>query len=488
MSSLQELIEVRAALTGPVIDHLQALVSDWQILADLSFADLLLWCREGGGLVVVAQMRPYTAQTLYHEDLVGRVFAPEERPTVVRAFAERRIVRKGNPDWSTGVPVREEAIPVIFEDECVAVVTREANLSMVRSPSQLELTYLQTAGELALMLADGQFPFRGEDPERELAPRVGDGLIRLEPNGVVAYASPNAISAYRRLGVVDDIIGSHVREFDLDDEAVMQALADGESLESEVEARGAVVLRRLIPLVHRHEVLGGIMLMREVTELRRHERLLLYKDATIREIHHRVKNNLQTVASLLRLQSRRLQSSEAKEALAESVRRISSIALVHETLSQESRQRVSFDKVAQRLVDMLEAGLTDPDRPIQMTFHGSAGELPAAIATPLALVLSELVQNSVEHGFPSDGQDRRRGEVEVVLSRRPASLLLSVRDNGVGVPGDWRLERDANLGLQIANALLETELGGGLEVRRADPSGGTVCLAELPLPHAGSAV
>lgn len=487
MSSLQELIEVRAALTGSVVDQLQALVSDWQILADLSFADLLLWCRERERLVVVAQMRPYTAQTLYHEDLVGRVFDPDERPAVVRAFSERRIVRKGNPDWSSGVPVREEAIPVTFEGEVIAVVTREANLSMVRSPSQLELTYLQTAGELALMLADGQFPFRGEDPERELAPRVGDGLIRLDPNGIVAYASPNAISAYRRLGVVDDIIARHVREFDLDDEAVMQALADGESLESEVEARGAVVLRRLIPLVHRHEVLGGIMIMREVTELRRHERLLLYKDATIREIHHRVKNNLQTVASLLRLQSRRLRSSEAKEALAESVRRISSIALVHETLSQESRQRVSFDKVAQRLVDMLEAGLTDPDRPIRMTFSGSAGELPAAIATPLALVLSELVQNSVEHGFPSNGENRTRGEVEVILERRPASLLLRVRDNGVGVPAGWRLDRDANLGLQIANALLETELGGKLEVRRADLSGGTVCFAELPLPNAGSA-
>ncbi|MDP8961720.1 MAG: PAS domain-containing sensor histidine kinase [Actinomycetota bacterium] len=485
MSSLQELIEGRAALTGPVVDHLQAVVSDWQILADLSFADLLLWCRERARLVVVAQMRPYTAQTLYHEDLVGRTFEPEERSAVVRAFSEGRIVRKGDTGWSTGVPVREEAIPVTFAGEVVAVVTREANLSMVRSPSPLELTYLQTAGELALMLADGQFPFRG-DPERELAPRVGDGLIRLDPNGIVAYASPNAISAYRRLGVVDDIIGRHVREFDLDDEAVMQALADGESLESEVEARGAVVLRRLIPLVHRHEVLGGIMIMREVTELRRHERLLLYKDATIREIHHRVKNNLQTVASLLRLQSRRLRSIEAKEALGESVRRISSIALVHETLSQESRQRVSFDKVAQRLVDMLEAGLTDPDRPIRMTISGSAGELPAGIATPLALVLSELVQNSVEHGFPPNG-DPGCGGVEVILERRPASLLLTVRDNGVGVPSDWRLDRDANLGLQIANALLETELGGRLEVCRAGSAGGTVCFAELPLPSAGSA-
>ncbi len=490
MSSLQDLVEVRVGLRPDAVDHLQALVSDWQVLADLSFADLLLFCRDDSEdgrskLIVVAQMRPYTAQTLYYEDLVGRTYEEEARAGVLTAFEEERIVREGDPDWSTGVPVREEAIPVTFDGEVIAVVTREANLSMVRSPSQLELTYLQTAGELAQMLADGRFPFPGEDPERELAPRVGDGLMRVDPQGVVVYASPNAISAYRRLGVLDNIVGRHLEEFDLDDEAVVGALADGQPLESEVEARGAVVLRRLIPLIDDHEVLGGLMLMREVTELRRHERMLLYKDATIREIHHRVKNNLQTVASLLRLQSRRLESHEAKEALGESVRRISSIALVHETLSQESRQRVSFDKVAHRLVEMLAAGLSDPSRPIHTSLVGSAGELQAEIATPLALVLSELVQNSLEHGFPSEVDG---GDVEVVLQRTAAELRLTVTDSGIGMPEEWVLERDANLGLQIASTLLVSELGGSLEVERTSEDGGTTATAVLPLPGSSPSV
>jgi two-component system, sensor histidine kinase PdtaS len=493
VTSLQELIETQTELDPAQIDHLQALVSDWQILADLSFADLLLFVRtsDGTGLthddgeeryVVVSQMRPYTAQTLYHEDLVGRVYTSSERIPVRTALAEERIVREGDPNWSTGVPVREEAIPVRFDGDIIAVVTREANLSMVRSPSQLELTYLQTAGELAQMVANGTFPFPGEDPERELAPRVGDGMVRMDAKGIVIYASPNAISAYRRLGVVENIMGQHLREFDLDGPTLADALADGEPFDSEVEARGAVVLRRLIPLVHDHEVLGAILLVREVTELRRHERLLLYKDATIREIHHRVKNNLQTVASLLRLQSRRLKVDEAREALSESVRRITSIALVHETLSQESRQRVSFDKVAQRLVDMLAAGLTDPERPISVKLKGGAGELPAEVATPLALVLSELVQNSVEHAFHEDGPG---GEILVDLDRSASRLCLEVIDDGVGVPDGWDLTNDANLGLQIANTLLVSELGGRLEVRRTSREGGTTAVAELPLPYQG---
>jgi two-component system, sensor histidine kinase PdtaS len=487
MTSLQELVETHTSLTDADIDHLQALVSDWQILADLSFADLLLFCRidpphdDEEEYIVIAQMRPYTAQTLYTEDLVGRVFSDIERRAVSTALRDERIVREGDPDWSTGVPVREEAIPVRHGEDLIAVVTREANLSMVRSPSQLELTYLQTAGELAQMLAEGLFPFPGEDPERELAPRVGDGIFRIDPAGIVVYASPNAISAYRRLGVVGNIMGRDIAEFDLDAEAILDALGRGQPLDSEVEARGAVVLRRFIPLVRPEKVVGGIMLVREVTELRRHERLLLYKDATIREIHHRVKNNLQTVASLLRLQSRRLNIEEAKEALNESVRRISSIALVHETLSQESRQRVSFDKVARRLVDMLSAGLTDPTHPVKIALEGDAGELPAEVATPLALVLSELVQNSVEHAFVG----RDGGRIDVELVRGPAMLSLYVRDDGVGVPDDWDLVRDAKLGLQIAQTLLETELGGGLVVERAE-TGGTICTAELPLPRDSS--
>jgi two-component system, sensor histidine kinase PdtaS len=480
VSSLQELVERRAGLHGTAVDTLQVIVSDWQILADLSFADLVMFCRDvtTGELTVVAQMRPYTAQTIYNEDLVGTTYQPEERPAVVRAFEEGEIIRDGDPDWSTGVPVREEAIPVPFDGETIAVVTREANLSMVRAPSQLELTYLQAANELSQMLAEGDFPFPGEDPERELSPRVGDGLLRLDPTGVVVYASPNAISAYRRLGVVDNIVGRNLGGFDLDDVAILEALADGEPLDSEVEARGAVVLRRLLPLTRAHHVLGALMLIREVTELRRHERLLLYKDATIREIHHRVKNNLQTVASLLRLQSRRLTSDESRQALTESVRRISSIALVHETLSQDSRQRVSFDKVAQRLIDMLSTGLTDPEHPVAMYLVAGAGELPAEVATPLALVLSELIQNSVEHAFPGQG-----GVVTVTLDRGPATLHLEVRDDGVGVPDGWDLETGANLGLQIASTLVESELGGTLEVRRAGDGPGTVCEVVLPLPR-----
>jgi two-component system, sensor histidine kinase PdtaS len=485
----KDLLADRAGLGPDAVEHVGQLLADWQILADLSFADLLLFVKEelpdgSPGYLCVGQMRPYTAQTIYQEDLVGEAFPVTDRPMIGRAFSERRVIRDADPDWSTGVPVREEAIPVRFRDEAIAVVTREANVSTARSPSNLELTYLQSAADLAQMLADGTFPYRDDHyEERELSPRVGDGIIRLDGYGRVSYASPNAISAYRRLGSLESVVGQHVYDFEPNAEELIEALVQGRPFDHETESQGAVVLRRLLPLIAGGRVSGGLLLVREITELRRHERALRVKDATIREIHHRVKNNLQTVASLLRLQARRLQSEEARDALAESVRRIASIALVHETLSQDSRQRVSFDKIAGRIVDMLADGLVNPDVPIAFEVGGSPGDLSAEVATPLALVLTELLQNSVEHAFVGrtpPGSDQPAGTVRVTFDRGPSTLRVLIEDDGVGLPEGVTLDGIANLGLQIARTLVESELGGTFETLDRGP--GTTIEVVLPLP------
>ena len=483
MAVISDLLGDRTDLDDAGVEHLQALLAEWQILADLSFADLLLFVRDDlpdgrPGFLCVGQMRPYTAQTIYLDDLVGVMFPVLDRPMVARAFADGRVIRDADPDWSTGVPVREEAIPVRYQGGVIAVITREANVATARSPSNLELTYLQAAGQLARMVADGTFPYRRDErPEdRELSPRVGDGIMKLDRDRIVTYASPNAISAYRRLGYLEPLMGAAMDVFDPEPQEVLLAFVDGVPVIGEIERERAAVLRRLLPLIADGQVAGSLVLVREVTELRRHERALLVKDATIREIHHRVKNNLQTVASLLRLQTRRLQSREAREALEESVRRIGSIALVHETLSREAGQRANFLQITTRIVDMLGHGLTDPESPIAFEVDGDPGELAADVATPLALVLSELVQNCVEHAF-----DGRPGAVRIAFERGLATLQVTVSDDGRGLPeGAADLDGIANLGLQIARTLVSSELGGTFEALPVPV--GTAIRLVIPLP------
>src|SRR5258708_28511856 len=179
------------------------LLADWQLLADLSFADLVLWAqlRDGPGWVALAQIRPVTAPTAILDDIVGSVQPAGVRPFLDGAMQERRICREGDPEWTTGVPVRHETIPVTRDGQVIAVIERSTNLSAARTPSRMDLAYLRAADDLAQMVAAGIFPRPGEQPTLVRSPRVGDGLLRLGRSGRVTYASPNGLSAYRRLGL-----------------------------------------------------------------------------------------------------------------------------------------------------------------------------------------------------------------------------------------------------------------------------------------------
>jgi two-component sensor histidine kinase len=488
MSALSELLAAHTTLDDGQTGHLQQLVADWQLLADMSFADLLLWVPTiDGQFLCAAQCRPTTGPTAYLRDRVGELVSGPKSAALQVAMLESRILRESDPDWEGDTPIRREAIPITFEDHTVAVLGRDSNLTSLRSPSQLELAYLQSAADLAAMVAAGSYPGPASEREEGSGPRVGDGLVRIDDIGRVLYASPNASSAFRRLGFSGNLlgqplsaaVGSRARDpFDAADlnEMLTEVLAGTHPHSREVDGGGAIVQFRAIPLHPRGETLGALVLLQDVTELRRRDRQILSKDATIREIHHRVKNNLQTVAALLRLQSRRVASGEARVALEESMRRVSSIALVHETLSSAIDEKVDFDEVVDRLLTML-ADVTGAEGRVSVHRIGSFGELPAAVATPLVMVLTELVQNAVQHGFPGSGA----GKVEVSGHRSRGTLLVSVTDDGAGLPDNFRLDRADRLGLQIVRTLVDTELEAVLELQPRQDGRGTVVTIRVPL-------
>jgi two-component sensor histidine kinase len=433
-------------------------------------------------------MRPTTGLTAYPLDVVGSLLPEALTHRVERAWRDRRIVRDGEPEWRARVPVRQEAVPVSHGGRVIAVLTRDTNLTAARMPSQLELSYLTSAGELLQMVSEGTFPFPGPDRDPEHSPRVGDGYLRLDRTGHVVYASPNALSAFRRLGVSADLLGTHLGRTiarlspgsgELDEPRGSAALAAvlrfQEPREAEVEAQGATVLLRALPLVTAGMPRGAVELIRDVSELRRRDRQILGKDATIREIHHRVKNNLQTVAALLRLQARRLDEPGARAALEESVRRVSTIAMVHETLSLALDESVLFDGIADRVLAMC-AEVEAPESDVRVVRRGDFGTLTAEVATPLAMILTELVQNAVEHAGAT--------VIEVRVERGDAQLSLVVQDDGTGLPADFDLDRSTRLGLQIVRTLVESELQGTLTVRTA-AGGGTAASVLLPLSAAG---
>lgn len=497
MSTLSDLLAEHTDLPGGAVDHLQRVVGEWQLLADLSFADILLWVKTApdhgaaGRVVCVAQCRPTTASTAFADDVVGTVASDSEHPQVRKAFADEAVVRAEGYNPHPGVPPRGEAWPVRWGGVVIGVLSRDTNVSHQRSRSPLEIAYLDSAEDLCQMISDGTFPTPHSRTVANSSPRAGDGFIRLDPAGRVVYASPNALSAYHRMGSSSDLMGQDLAEltrslvtdpFESRDVAayIRATLADQPGRSMEIEARGATVVLRALVLRPAGQIVGAVVVARDVTEVKRRDRALLSKDATIREIHHRVKNNLQTVAALLRLQARRTENEEARQALTESVRRVTSIALVHDTLSMSVDEEVNLDEVVDRLLPIL-SDVASVSTPITIRREGSFGVFSAERATPLVMVLTELIQNAIEHAFEA----ATAGTVTVRASRSARALDVVVHDDGKGLPAGFDLVSSNRLGLQIVRTLVAAELDGALELRPAD-GGGTDAVLRVPLGRRGT--
>jgi two-component system, sensor histidine kinase PdtaS len=512
VTSPAELAFERTSLDGLQLGHLQRLLGTWGILADLSFSDLVLLAPmtlvagaspdEKMEFVILGQMRPSNSATVVPHDLVGLTVDSGEWPLALLALesgAENRGEVLLEPD---GEPVELHCIPVRFEGTTVAVLARLNADTGRRRPGHLERTYRGLFERFVTMVVESTFPFPGDEVATEEAPRVGDGVVLIDEEGRVQYASPNATNALHRMGLYANTEGRRLTDLGIEESAIEWALASALPVVEEVERRPDVtVLLHCIPLLAADDVTGCLVLMRDVTDVRRLDRLLLSKDAAIREVHHRVKNNLQTISALLRLQARRLPAGGGKVALFEAERRVRSIALVHEILSREPSDQVPFDEIVTSLIRMAEdsALLT---RELTFQVVGGLGEVPADVATPLAVVLAELLQNAVEHAFPdpapcddadegADGSEpppdvapRARlpvGHIRINLVNDLTSLVLEVVDDGVGLSPGFDIEETQSLGLSIVRDLVRSQLGGTITMRpRSDGSSGTVVSIEVP--------
>ena len=462
-------------------DHLRALIADWTLVADLAFADLVLWVPTWNqtGFTAVAQIRPATGPTSVPEDAVGRFVAKGRRSELDRAYASGVIVRQQSE--AKKKQTAYEAIPVSFQGRVIAVIARHAASRDVHRGA-LEEAYLRSADDLFDMISEGQFPLPEGLSTTDAPPRVGDGLLRLDQTGTVTVASPNALSAFHRLGLAADLVGTNLtatatrlsRTPGPIDEAVALVAGGRSPGSAQVENEEATVTLRSIPLRRESDYLGALVLVRDVTDLRRQEKALLTKDSTIREIHHRVKNNLQTVAALLRLQARRIDEPAGRAALAEAVRRVGAIAVVHETLSQQEGEDADFDEVADRVIALTRELAIETE----VSRTGSAGLLPADVVTPLAMGIAELLSNAVQHGVSDSATNRM---VTLSLERTDRRLTVEVADNGNGLPADFDPNSSSGLGLKIVKTLVTEELSGAVTWEPRRPAG-TRVVVDVLLP------
>jgi two-component sensor histidine kinase len=490
VATLAELAALRTSLTEPVVDHLLRLTASWSLLADLSFSDMLLMARVEGtddtpsSFVVLGQMRPNNRSTMVNDDLVGTTHDTASWPLVELALESgTRIIGEANVEAiDDTIPVW--CVPVRFDGHVVAVMVRLQG--PLRGPASLyEQAYLSIFERLCVMVSDSTFPFREEGVAGPGLPRVGDGIILIDGDGRVEFATPNAANALHRTGIYAPAEGQTLLELGLRVRSVERALEYAIPAMEEIDrGHDVAILFHCVPLLEHNLVTGVLTLLRDVSDLRQLNRLVLNKEAAVREVHHRVKNNLQTISSLLRLQARRSDEPETRIALGEAERRVRSIAVVHEVLSREPGEEVVFDEIVRSLVLLVEDTVLAL-HPVEIVVNGDLGVLSTDLATPLAVALAELLTNAVEHAFIDFGgaDNDQVGVVTLNLLLEDGDAVAEIRDNGRGLGEDFSLEVPKSLGLSIVRDIIRAQLHGTIEMKNVHYAngGGTYVRVAVPL-------
>lgn len=481
-------------LTDAAVEFLQQVEQQMGIVADLSRADILLYGQKSHQeVVILAHAQPHSLAHVYNRSREGRIVSFDHRPEVPQVLLSGKSQKELRSFISEGAPVVRQALPVHFPPPCpwlpgfpkpewppektrvIAVLVMVTNLIEHERHRLRSKVFKRALKRLQAMLQCGHIlgaesitPF-GEQ----------DGIIFTDNNGIIRYASGVAANLYRRVGYKETLVGRHLSNLETgDDQLRREVLAQKRCLEWEAEESGRVWIRKALPLVTypsgrpwyrkifgrpRHSKLSGVLiLLHDATEARRQDEEIRVKNAMIQEVHHRVKNNLQTIAGLLRMQLRRVQSEEARQALDEALGRILSVAVIHEFLSSNSSNIINIKEVSQRIVTQFQQGMLSPERVIRLELSGDSIYLPARQATACSLIINELLQNAVEHGF----EGKPEGHVWINLEDSGDEVIIKVSDDGRGVPEGFTMEQAESLGLQIVKILVEDDLKGQIQLEK----------------------
>lgn len=440
------------ALTAQQTQVIENAASVLGLAADLAHAQVTLYspARSDNFLAIVAQAKPNTCYIDFKTNILGSTVQVVEEPLIWRTLSYGTAIA-GQREWELGMDALEMRVYPIKDESGNVIAAASFETSNQEALADGHGMLVETASLLLTMATFDET--MGRKFYRPLGTR--DGIIIIDERGYVSFANSAADAIYKVLGI-NQIVGRRASDRQVNMRLAQKALSTGQPLEKEVTIGNVILVQRAIPIFVGNLVVRTVFIIADVTELRKKEKELLVKSAVIQEIHHRVKNNLQTIASLLRLQARRTKTPEVKAALRESVNRILSISVVHEFLSQQDRGVIDVAEVTKNILDMVIQNMLEPNFNIETVFNGQTVVLPSEQASSLALVINELIQNSIEHGFVG----RKEGLIGVDITTTQENYQIDIYDDGIGLPESFSLDNTNSLGLQIVRTLIENDLGG----------------------------
>lgn len=430
-------------------------IAKWlQIMADLTQADIFIDCvtKDPDAAIVVAEAKPRTARSLYRFPVFGQLALKKNEPAVIRTIQTGLPTIGMRGISQEGVPIKQSVVPINNKHgKTIGVLIMEQDISEQVTQEKKVKDLMETAEQLSETL------FKVAFAEGKVSNILPDGLLILDNNGHITYYNISARDIFDRIGFRDKEL-KRKKIVDILPELDFSNDMLAEQMYIETQIGGLNLTFTSFPLKSSDETMAGaVMLIRDITEIRVKEKELLLQSVVIKEMHHRIKNNLQTAASLLRLQARRVDSEQTKKAFNDSISRILSIAVVHEVLSKEGMEVVDVRSVLTQTVEMIYHNMVDTNRQIEINLNCDTFTLFSRQLTSVVLIVNELVHNALEHAFTT----RDSGIINIDVERKNSEVSIVVADNGIGFK-EKNLNDYKSLGLSIIRTLVVEDLKGSI--------------------------
>ncbi|ATW25329.1 sensor histidine kinase [Candidatus Formimonas warabiya] len=456
MSTIQQLCQEYTTLNDSDIEILEKLALQLPSITELTGNDIFIdaLTRNWTDSIVLAWARP-KEKSAYSASVVGELAYSTNEPAVYRTLKTGETTRDIRGVSQEGVPIAQTVVPITnTAQKVIGVLIMERDISKELQQEERVEFLSHTAEQLSSTLMYLSMT------ESTFEDWLGNGIFVLNRQGRITYANKTAATIYK----------THC-----DSEALgndfCALISDCSSLEDVLERMKNTLELSIgdrcyhfqsYPLVTRGELSGCAISVHDYTDLRKKEQELNAKSLIIREIHHRVKNNLQNIASLLRLQMRRSTSDVVKAEFSASINRILSIAFVYEVFARQTWETIDLLELSHHILDCLidSSGISRDH--IETSVKGQSVQLPSRQAVPLALVINELATNSIKHGIASLG----RGRIDINLKDSNGLITLTVSDSGNDLYETFPEAPKSGLGLQIVESLVREQLDGFFRLER----------------------
>ncbi|MFC3611968.1 sensor histidine kinase [Staphylococcus piscifermentans] len=442
-------------LTEDEIEEIEELSKHLQTMAKLNEASIFIDCptENNKHIIVVAEASPDQNNMLYHNSVIKQNAYERFEPAVFEVFKTKKSVYHHRGMSQEGKVIEQNVTPIIYNNRVIAALIMEKDISN----QLLEENKMKALTEATYTLS--QIVSHPSEKQLFFSDMIDESLFDIDQDLIIRYFNLTAEKLVKDIVGIDCKMGlSFVDLFP----NIEEMLTDGKVITiKERKLQGHYFQVKCIRLFDDlGNVSGHIIMLHDITDLKEKEKELISKSVALREVHHRVKNNLQTVASLLRLQMRRGIPEESKHYFEESLNRILSIASVYEVILDGAyADQVDIGKLIIKIGNMLvstgNAQHLHIHFDIQESFY-----LSSNIAVSVALIANELITNCVTHAF----NHQEEGHIDVIFEKnnKTGKLVLMVQDDGQEEQGNYK----QSFGLNIINTITENDLEGQFTIGR----------------------